>query len=127
MLGVYALKMRSNGDEVFLSAAGVGERYYIPRIFGETMHKITNGFAIMAIVIAAFLAAMWRYLKTGRTRLLVIAMVALAALTSMGEGFLTYSIFVGIYYSIVLYFMFFLAFVLIQAAVDAAAAKASSR
>ena len=127
MLGVYALKMRSNGDEVFLSAAGVGERYYIPRIFGETMHKITNGFAIMAIVIAAFLAAMWRYLKTGRTRVLVIGMVALAALTSMGEGFLTYSIFVGIYYSIVLYFMFFLAFVLIQAAVDAAAAKASSR
>jgi hypothetical protein len=123
MFGVYVIKMRSNADGVFESAAGIGQAYYVPKIFGETLHRITNGFVVMAIVAVAFLAGMWRYLKTGRVRTFVAALVSLGALTSMAEGFVTYSIFVGIYYSIVLYFVFFLAFVLVQAAVDAAAAK----
>jgi hypothetical protein len=127
MLAVYALKARSNGVGVFESVAGIGEWYHIPRVFGETLHRITNGVVIMAIVIAAFLASMWRYLKSGQPRVFVIALVALAALTSMAEGFLTYSIFVGIYYSIVLFFVFFLVFVLIQAAADAVAARALPR
>jgi hypothetical protein len=127
MLGVYAIKARSNGVGVFESVAGIGEWYYVPRVFGDTLHKITNGFAIMAMVLAAFLAALWQYLKSGQPRVLVMALVSLAALTSLAEGFITFSTFVGIYYSIVLFFMFFLAFVLIQAAADAVAAKALPR
>jgi hypothetical protein len=127
MLEVYAIKARSNGVGVFESFAGIGEWYHVPRVFGETLHTFTNGFAILAIVLAAFLAALWRYLRGGRPRVFVIALVALAALTSMTEGFLTYSIFVGLYYSIVLYFMFFLAFVLVQSAADAVAARTLAR
>jgi hypothetical protein len=55
--------------------------------------------------------------------MLIVALVAFAALVSMGEGFLTYSIFTGIYYSIVLYFVFFLALVLMQAALDGVASR----
>jgi len=42
----------------------------------------------------------------------------LAALTSLAEGFLIYSIFVGIYASILLYFVFLVSLLLIQAALD---------
>ena len=127
MAGVYVLKMRSNGDGVFMSAAGIAERYYIPRMIGETLDKITNGFVVMALVLTTFLTAISRHLKGGSSRMFVVALVALAALTSMAEGLLTYSIFVGIYYSIVLYFIFFLGFVTVQAAVDRVATRAMAR
>lgn len=126
MLGVYAIKMRSNGDGVFESAAGIGEQYYIPRVFAETLHKITNGYVILGMVAAAFLVALWRFLKTGRAQALMIALVSLAALTSMAEGFITYSVFVGVYYSTVLYVVFFLPLTLIQTGIDAGA-KALNR
>ena len=123
-MGVYALKARSNADGVFMSVAGIGERYYIPRIIGETFDKITNGVVLTVLVLATFVTALWRHLKDGSSRTLIIGLVALAALTSMAEGFLTYSTFVGIYYSIMLYFVFFLSFVLIQLGLDSLAARA---
>jgi hypothetical protein len=67
--------------------------------------------------------AMWRHARSGGCRMLIVALVAFAAFVSMGEGFLTYSIFTGIYYSIVLYFVFFLSLVLIQGAIDGVAAR----
>ncbi len=128
MFDVYALKGWSDGNEVFLSAGNIAhKRYAAPLVIGETLHRTTNGYVLMSIILVALAAALWRYVKTRDLRVLVIGLVALAAAVSMVEGFVAYSIFVGIYYSSVLYFVLFLAIVLIQTAVDAAAARVQPR
>jgi hypothetical protein len=118
---VYVGKLRSDGDEVFLSASRIGTAYFIPAAIGEFLHKVTNGFVLVAVVLGAFCVSLARHISCGSSRLLIVALVSLAALFSLAEGFVMYSIFVGIYYSILLYFVFFGFLLLVQAAADIAA------
>jgi uncharacterized membrane protein len=121
MAGVYLGKLRSDGDEVFLSAAGIARQYFVPLIVGETLHKITNGIVIALLVLVFFVASVWMAIRRGAARWLIVACVSLGAMVALLEGFLTYSIFVGIYYSSLLYFVFFASLVLLQWTVDGVA------
>jgi hypothetical protein len=124
MARVYAQKLRSAGTEVFLSAALVGTQFGIPRGPAEWLHRATNGVALVALGCVAFGAALRRHVGGRGNRLLIVALVSLAALTSLGESFVTYSLFVGIYSSILLFFVFFVFFMSVQAALDLAARAA---
>jgi len=119
MVSLYVTKLRSTGDEVFLSAAGVATKYHVPKVIGETLHRITNGFVIVPCVVGAFLLSLWRTVRVDSARWLITSLVSLAAIASLAEGFVTYSMFVGIYYSSLLYFVFYAALVALQGAVDA--------
>jgi hypothetical protein len=118
MVRVYVAKLRSDGDEVFLSAARIGSAYAIPAVIGESLHKATNGFVLVLLALGVCGGSLIRHLAGRGDRLLIFSLVALAALTSLAEGFVTYSIFVGIYASILLYFIFLVSLLLIQSAVD---------
>jgi hypothetical protein len=118
MVRVYLAKLRSDGDEVFLSAARIGSAFAIPTVIGESLHKATNGFVLVLVALGVCAGSLIRYVAGRGDRLLIFSLVALAALTSLAEGFVTYSIFVGIYSSILLYFVFLVSLLLIQAAVD---------
>jgi hypothetical protein len=121
MVGVYVTKLRSNGNLVFLSAAAIAKQYFVPPIIGESLHKATNGFVLVLLGLSVFGAALVRHIGGGGNRLLIVSLVSLAALASLAEGFLTYSIFVGNAFSILLYFVFFASLLLIQAALDSVA------
>jgi hypothetical protein len=118
MARVYVAKLRSDGDEVFLSAANIAAVYSVPKAIGQSLHKVTNGFVLVAMGLAVFAGALIRYIAGRGNGMLMVSLVSVAALTSLAEGFLAYSIFVGIYYSTLLYFVFFASLLLIQAAVD---------
>ena len=111
---------------MFLSAAGVGEQFRIPRAPGEWLHRWTNGLALVAAAIAALAIALRQHLVQRSGRTMIIALVSLAALVSLVESFLIYSLFVGMYYSILLFFVFFLVLVLLQSALDLAVSAASA-
>jgi hypothetical protein len=118
MVRVYLAKLRSDGDEVFLSAARIGSAFAIPTVIGESLHKATNGFVLVLLAVGMCGGCLIRHVAGRGDRLLIVALVALAALTSLAEGFVIYSIFVGIYASILLYFVFLVSLLLIQTAVD---------
>jgi hypothetical protein len=118
MVRVYLAKLRSDGDEVFLSAARIGSAYSIPPAIGESLHKATNGFVLILTALGVWGVGLIRHIRGRGNRLLMVSMVGFAALTSLAEGFVVYSIFVGIYASILLYFVFLVFFLLIQAALD---------
>jgi hypothetical protein len=121
MVQVYVAKLRSVGNEVFLSAARIGSAYAIPPAIGEWLHRGTNGFVLVLLAAAVCVGSAIGHAVGRGDRLLIVALVALAALTSLAEGFVTYSIFVGIYHSILLYFVFFVALLLLQAALNGVA------
>lgn len=121
MAAVYARKLHATGTEVFLSAALVGTQFGIPRAPGEWLHRATDGVALLALGLAMFGLALRSHLQGGDARLLIIALVSLTALASLAEAFLTYSVFVGLYYSSLLFFVFFVFLTAVQAAVDKAA------
>ena len=122
---VYWSKLRSAGSEVFLSAAGVGEQFRLPRGVAEWLHRWTNGLALCAAAMAMLAIALRQHLVQRSGRTMIIALVGLAALVSLVESFLTYSLFVGMYYSILLFFVFFLVLVLLQSALDLAVSAAA--
>jgi len=118
MASTYFLKLRSTGTGVFLAAGSIATRYGIPCAVSESIERVTNGLVLAVTGLAAFAVFLVLSLKSGSTRLLIVALVSMAALFTFVEGFLTYSIFLGLYFSGLLYFVFFLVFVLIQAGVD---------
>jgi hypothetical protein len=118
MAAAYFVKLRSTGTGVFVGAATIATRYRIPCAIGESIERVTNGLVLVVLGLAAFGVSFMRHLATGNHRLLIVALVSLAALFTLAEGFLTYSLFVALYFSSLLYFVFFLGFVLVQAAVD---------
>jgi hypothetical protein len=122
MAATYFVKLRSTGTGVFLAAGSIARRYGIPCAVSESIESVTNGLVLAVMGLAAFAISFFRSLKSGSNRLLIVALISVAALLTFVEGFLTYSIFVGLYFSCLLYFVFFLFFVLIQAGVDRLAA-----
>jgi len=118
MAATYYVKLRSTGSRVFLAAGSIARRYGIPCAVSELIEGVTNGLVLVVTVLAAFAVSLFRALKSGSNRLLIVALVSMAALCTFTEEFLTYSIFVGIYFGCLLYFVFFLFFVLIQTAMD---------
>ena len=126
MLGAYFVKLRADGSGVFESVAGLGTTYHIPPAIGEFLHRTTNGIVLIVVALAAFIVALRQQWTNGGARPLVIGLTSLAALASLGEGLLTYSTFVGIYSSILLFFVFFVALLVLQAVVDAIARRVSS-
>ena len=118
MTWLYVTKLRSTGNEVFQSAANIAAQYYVPRVIGETLYKVTNGFVLFLLAAAAFAFALWKCVRGNSARSLINSLVSLAVIASLIEGFVTYSIFVGIYYSSLLYAVFFGSLVLLQLAVD---------
>ena len=125
MFGVYAQKLRTAGTEVFLSAALVGAQLGIPRGPAEWLHRVTNGVVLLGFGMVMFIVSLRRHLAGRGSRVLIVALVSLAALTSLAEAFLTYSLFVGIYFSILLFFVFFAFLTLVQAAIDAVVPSAA--
>jgi hypothetical protein len=121
MAAVYWEKLRSAGSEVFLSAATVGTQFGIPRGPGEWLHRVTNGPMLIALGVVMFVVALRRHLRGDGDGNLIVALLSLAALAALAEAFLVYSIFVGMYYSELLFFVFFASLILAQAAVDAIA------
>lgn len=124
MAAVYWGKLRATGDEVFLSAARVGEQFRLPRAPAEWLHRWTNGLVLFALAGGALALAFRQHLLHGSGLTLTIALISLAALVSLVEAFLIYSVFVGMYYSILLFFVFFLVLVALQSALDLAARAA---
>ncbi|HVZ23084.1 MAG TPA: hypothetical protein VG871_18555 [Vicinamibacterales bacterium] len=123
MLSVYLLKLRSTGSGVFLSAANVATRYLVPHGIGEWLDRLTNGVVLVGLALAMFVVGVWRYSRGAGNRLLIVSLLGLTALASFWESWMTYSLYVGLYFSIQLFFVFFAALVAIQAAVDAAARR----
>jgi hypothetical protein len=132
MIETYFTKLRSAGTEVFLSAARIGAGFGVPEGPGQWLHRMTNGYVLLFLILIT--GGLGAVAAVGRQqgRMFIVACVALSALAALMESFLTYSVFVGMYFSELLFFVFFLTFLLIQIAVDAlgrflAAARSTSR
>jgi hypothetical protein len=105
MARVYALKLQSTAGEVFLSAAGIGSQFFLPERPWRWLDRVTSGPVLFLLVIAVLVLSMRRYLASGDARMLLLAFVAVAAFSSLVEGFLTYSLFVGRVFSPLLFFV----------------------
>ena len=85
------------------------------------MHRVMNGVALLAFAMATFGIALVRHIRHHGSRLLIIALVSLAGLAALGEAFVMYSLFMGMYYSELLFFLIFMFLISVQAAADLAA------
>ena len=119
MAKVYARKLRAAGSGVFLDAAGIVRQFGIAGGVAEWLDGVINGIALVALAGAAFATALWRSIRNDDRRMLMIAMVSLAALAALGEAFLIYSNFLVMYYSQLLFFVCVALLVVLQAGLDA--------
>jgi hypothetical protein len=76
---------------------------------------------LIALGVVMFVVGLRRHLHGDGDGNLIVALLSLAALAALAEAFLVYSLFVGMYYSELLFFVFFAFLILAQAAVDAIA------
>ena len=118
MTRVYLLKLQSTADEVFLSAAGIGQQFLLPQTPFRWLDHLTSGPILFALVVVVFVVAMRRFVVAGDARMLLLAFVTIAASLSLVEGFLTYSLFVGNAFSPLLFFLFFVGLVAVQGGVE---------
>jgi hypothetical protein len=118
MAMVYAQKLRSAGSGVFLSAANVGAQFGIPCGPAEWMHRVMNGVALLAFGVVTFGIALVRHIRHHSSRMLIVALVSIAGLAALGEAFLMHSLFLGMYYSELLFFLLFMFLISVQAAGD---------
>jgi hypothetical protein len=118
MAQIYFQKLRASGTEVFLSAGVVGAQFALPAAPAQWLDRVTNGLVLFGLAIVVFGAALAVHLRGGGNRMLILALLALCALASLVEAFLTYSIFVAIYYSVLLFFVWFVPLTILQAGAD---------
>jgi hypothetical protein len=105
MARVYVLKLKSTADELFLSAGAIGRQFLLPESPWRWLDRVTSGPVLFALVIAVFVLASRRVFLHGDARMLLLACVTIAAFSSLVEGFLTYSLFVGRVFSPLLFFV----------------------
>lgn len=123
MLDAYAHKLRSAGTEVFLSAALVGTQFGIPRWPAERLHAWTNGIVLMLLCAAMFAVPFRAHLRSDAPLPLAAALVGLTGCFVILESFLTLSIFVAMYFSFLLFTVFFAWLWLVQRGIDHVAAR----
>jgi hypothetical protein len=126
MLSTYFTKLRSAGVEVFLGVARIGRDFGVPPAVAEWLHRMTNGLALIALAFGTLVLGFRRYRRRGDARHLMLSFMALAALAALAESFLTYSLFVGMYFSELLFFVLFLMLFSIQAGLDALASASQT-
>jgi hypothetical protein len=118
MTHVYLLKLQSTADEVFLSAAGIGQQFFLPQAPFRWLDHLTSGPILFALVVVVFVVAMRRFMVSGDAPMLLLAFVTIAASLSLVEGFLTYSLFVGNAFSPLLFFLLFAGLTAVQGGVE---------